>query len=59
MLIPIHERPTKINNLFLCSKYFEKIVKPIIKEIMTNTREKLPCNTSTNSIYIPHFNIIY
>lgn len=40
---PIQEVPTNINNRLLSSKYFVNIVIPIIKEIITKMRLKLPC----------------
>jgi hypothetical protein len=39
---PIQEIPTRINNRFLCVKYFESIVIPMIRDMITNIKEKLP-----------------
>ena len=43
---PIHDNPIKINIFVLNLKYFNRMVIPMIKEIITNRRLKVPCTKS-------------
>lgn len=44
------QSPTRMYNLFLYLPYLEMIVIPIIKEIRTKIKLRIPCKISTISI---------
>ena len=54
-----HVSPTRIYNLFLILPYLEMIENPIIKEIITIIRLRLPCKISTISILTTNFSIFF